>query len=121
MNKKSITSKCALSKDQAIAYLEALAASLKKNQICVEAGDEYVVLEAAENMELEVNAAQKKGKEKIMLELSWTQPMVLENEEQLKISSKVPAPKLEQKKEEKPVAPPKPEAKTEIKLEPAKS
>lgn len=112
MNKKSISVKTSLKKERAIAYLEELVKSLKANQVCIQQETEFVKLVPGETMELEVSAAQKKGKEKLSFELSWTTEVPELDSDLLVISSKEPkiAPKPEPAKAE-----PKAEAKSENK------
>jgi amphi-Trp domain-containing protein len=70
-----------------------LATSLRQGKICVESGEDFVALDAGEGtpFELELQAEQKKNKQKFELELSWrTGPPQPIEEGDFKISSHEP-------------------------------
>ncbi|MDT8447332.1 MAG: amphi-Trp domain-containing protein [bacterium] len=113
MNKKSITVKTSLKKDRAIAYLEELTKSLKTGQVCIQQENEFVALSPVDQMELEVSAAQKKGKEKLTFELSWVTETPELPADNLVISSTTPKVTPAAKKEE-------PKKESATKAEPAK-
>ncbi len=70
-----------------------LANSIKEGTVCLENGSDFVTLEAAEDAQIEMGlqAGQKKNKQKFELELSWRlAPPKLEGDESFKISSQEP-------------------------------
>ncbi len=73
MSKTGIAYKASLAAGQAMEHLESLNNSLSKGKVCLQVGDEFVVLQLGEGqqVELEICAAQKKDKNKLSLELSW--------------------------------------------------
>lgn len=73
--------------------LEELAKSYREKTICIELGAEYICLQPGEYVDVEVEAAVKKGKQKLCIELSWKEEL-LSDEVKLKISSKAPDAKL---------------------------
>lgn len=95
MSKKSLGFKAHTDVAQAAAYLEAVLAGLKSGTVCVQRGEEYLVVKPAALVEVEVEAKSKKGKESLSLELSWTvvdETVVEEEPEELKISATEPEP-----------------------------
>lgn len=76
MSKNGVTYKADLSAPQALAHLENLVASLQKGSVCVQVDKEYVVLglDQAASVDVEISASQKKGKRRLSLELSWSDP-----------------------------------------------
>jgi len=90
MGKKEIGFKGQIEKSKAVAYLEKVLEGLKAGTWYVQHGDEYVTLQPANTVYLEVSAAQKKGKEKFMLEMSWYKDMPEEMETDLTITTTKP-------------------------------
>lgn len=79
--------------DQIVNYLDDIVNSLKQGKVVVQQGEEFVSLEPAENVFFEVEAKQKKGKEKISFELEWSKIQVEEvQEEGFAITSEEPKP-----------------------------
>ena len=73
---------------QALAYLEQVVASLKQGAIAIEAGEETITLSPENVVEFEMEASQKKDKEKFALEISWKKDGSLIKEGDVKISTK---------------------------------
>ena len=73
MNKDKISVKGVRKLDEAAAYLEAFARSLRSGRILVEQGGESLTLCPPEALEVDVQARSKKGKQKFSLELCWTE------------------------------------------------
>ncbi|MBI5179734.1 MAG: amphi-Trp domain-containing protein [Nitrospinae bacterium] len=71
MGKKEVGLKLTLNAKQAIGYLEDLTASLKAGTVCIQQGHEFVTLKPGKNIEIDVEAVQKSGKEKITFEMYW--------------------------------------------------
>ena len=97
MEKNEIKVKTAMDMNTAKAVLDDLAKSFKEGTICIESGSEFVTLKPSDQISLEIKAAQKKGKEKLSVELSWRQAAVSDEvgEEVFKISGKAPEPVAE--------------------------
>jgi len=76
LSKNGVSYKADLPTSQALALLENLVESLKKGSVCVQVDKEYVVMGLGKTtpMEVEVSASQKKGKKRLSLELSWSDP-----------------------------------------------
>jgi amphi-Trp domain-containing protein len=71
--------------------LDDLVKSFREGTVCVEQGGEFVTLKPGGRIEVEMEAGQKKGKQKLSVELSWRQVDVQEEEAaDFKISSQEP-------------------------------
>ena len=68
---KKIKVEGVMSLNQAVSYLEDVITSLKEGSIRVEAGEEAMTLTPQDLVDFEMGLAQKKGKEKFELEISW--------------------------------------------------
>lgn len=105
MGKNEIEIKSSLNLAQAAGYLRDLAACLEQGRVVLQRGDEFMELCPAQNLELELEGAAKKGRQKISLELSWRLGQV-EPSAQLKISAEAPTPPpVEEAAPEAPVTP----------------
>ncbi len=94
MSKKEISYKASLAHHQAVGHLEKLVESLKQKSVCLQVGEEYVLLSLDEGlpMELEVNASEKKGKNRLTLELTWREVRLKDSyNESMIISSRAPS------------------------------
>ena len=56
---------------KAVEYLERLAQGIKSGRVHLEKGVDVVELRPAQTLTVEVQAVQKKDKEKVVIELSW--------------------------------------------------
>lgn len=93
MGKKEIKLETSLPLEQAVDYLAALVSSLRQGRVVVEKGQDYLELTPAALVEVEIEAARKKDKEKFVLELTWRQEReAAPGEAALRISSKTPVP-----------------------------
>lgn len=71
--------------------LDDLVKSFREGTVCVEKGEEFVTLNPGGRIEMEMEAGQKKGKQKFSMELNWRQVDVQEEEAaDFKISSQEP-------------------------------
>ena len=72
--KEEVKVKRMVSNEVTAKLLRDLANSFEKGRVCVQGGEEFVSLEPAKhvNMELEASCS-KKGKEKLSIELAWKQ------------------------------------------------
>ena len=91
MKKNEIQVKKSLEIEAAALVLEELAASLRAGKICIESHGEFVSLNPAEVLDLELKAGQKKNKNKLSLVLYWREIVPSEQVETFfKISSQEP-------------------------------
>lgn len=93
MKKNEVKLKRVVDAENVAQILTDLAASIREGTVCVESGDEFVTLETGADVqfELELQAEQKKNKQKFELELSWrTAPPTMAETESFKISSHEP-------------------------------
>lgn len=68
-----------------------LAKSIREGTVVVQQGEEFVTLNPGGRMDMELEAGQKKGKQKLSIELSWRQVEVEEEAAaEFKISSEEP-------------------------------
>ena len=124
MSKSGLKFKSSMEREQVAVLLEDMARSLRKGIICAQQDPDFLTLTPGEVISVEFEAAQKKDKEKVELELSWRQEVTAEaTPTDFKISAQQPEIKIEPPKpepESKPEAKPeakaaKPEAKPETK------
>ena len=71
MSSKNISFKSFIDLAQAVTYLEDLASSLRDGRVYVRQADEYVELVPTDGIEIQLDASEKKGKQKLTLELTW--------------------------------------------------
>lgn len=71
--------------------LDDLAKSVREGTVVVQQGDEFVTLKPGGRIEFELEAGQKKDKQKFSIEMSWRQVDIQEDEAaDFKISSQEP-------------------------------
>jgi len=58
-------------RDEAVAYFDALVAGLKKGSVRFKQGDETVIVNPSDLVDVEIRARTKGDKEKVTFELSW--------------------------------------------------
>lgn len=93
MSDNGISFKSYLERDQVISYLEDLCQSLKSGKLYIKRGDKGVELSPADSIEMELEVAEKKGKQKLAIELSWQPPVVTGTSDAgLVISHQAPEP-----------------------------
>jgi len=90
VSKKETSFKGRVEQTMAIAYLTELIAGMESGRVYVQNGNEYVELESADMVDMEIEATQKKGKSKFKLELSWSKEEATDVESSLKISTEKP-------------------------------
>ncbi|MCG8333163.1 MAG: amphi-Trp domain-containing protein [Proteobacteria bacterium] len=93
MKKSEVKLRRTVNADNVAQILNDLAASIREGTVCVENGNEFVTLSTGEDVqfELELQAGQKKSKQKFELELSWrTTPPKMDSADDFKISSQEP-------------------------------
>jgi amphi-Trp domain-containing protein len=97
MGKRELEFKAEMNRSQLVSYLKDLAASLEEGTICVEKGDDYVVITPSDRVKVEIEASEKKDKSKFSLEIAWRKgDAAVEEGPALKISAVTPkAPVIE--------------------------
>lgn len=92
MSKNGIAIKGTMDFESVLAFLEDVVNSFREKTVCVQRGDDFVTLKPGETIEMELEAVEKKGKQKLSLELSWREEVITEGEEPFKVSCEVPEP-----------------------------
>ena len=75
---------------QVVSYLEALIASLNDGKVYIEQGSNVIALTPTDSVDVEIEATEKKGKQKFSLELVWRKKSSSPQDVGLKISSTKP-------------------------------
>ena len=92
MSKHEIEFKTLVDRNDAVLHLEKIVQCLKAGKIVVERGKNFVILSPVEKISFALECSQKKDKEKISFELSWTPtPPDPDPEDRLSISFNEPA------------------------------
>ncbi|HMQ20870.1 MAG TPA: amphi-Trp domain-containing protein [Planctomycetota bacterium] len=60
-----------MSREEAVSYFEAIVAGLKKGRLHIKQGDQSLDLEPGQQVDVEVQASRKKGRERICFEIAW--------------------------------------------------
>lgn len=92
MSDNTIAFKRTVDREEAAAYLEALAKSMRGGEILVEHGDRALNLAPPSAVALEIEAKQKKDKVKFSFEIAWKHLTEGAEGASLKISSPAEAP-----------------------------
>ncbi len=117
MKENKISHRQLIKKEDAIAYLENMAGSLKSGKIVIERNGQYVSMTTPELMNMEISAKEKKDKNELSIEFSWRKEPFVPDIAPLNITSEEP-PEPEEEAEKEETA----EAKDEIKAtEPVKT
>lgn len=90
MEKTKVSFRQAMESQDAVKILEDLVKSLKAGKIVVEQGEEFISMDPAGKVDVEIEAKQKKDKGELSIELSWKLAQAEEAKDPLKISSKEP-------------------------------
>ena len=69
--KKEIKMEGGMDTAKVVEYLTRLASSIESGTVQLEKGNEIIVLHPTDSLKFEVEAVQKKDKEKIAIEVSW--------------------------------------------------
>ncbi len=93
MSKQGIAIKGSMDYASVVAFLEDVVRSFKEKKVCVQRGEEFVTLTPGESIDLEVEATQKKGKQKLCIELNWREELHVESDMPFKVSACEPEPK----------------------------
>lgn len=92
MGEKQSTFKANIAREQAATYLEDLAASVRAGTVALSQGDRQVVLNPASSMALELAVSDKKGRQRLELELTWYAAPETGGTDALTISAQAPQP-----------------------------
>ncbi|MFH1032997.1 MAG: amphi-Trp domain-containing protein [Pseudomonadota bacterium] len=92
MGKKEIEIKTWLTRDEMVSYLRDLANCLAQGRVVLQRGNEYMEFLPAQSLELEMEGVQKKGQQKISMELSWRQVVLEPLDDPLRIASEPELP-----------------------------
>ena len=98
MSKKGVAYKASLDIDQVSQHLQSLRDCLREGKICLQVGDESIVLDldTEQQLELELSGTRKKNKNKLSIELSWVNAAPLaEDQPAILIASQPPEPEPE--------------------------
>lgn len=91
MKKNEVTIKCKQEADATASMLSDLASSFKNGKVVIQKGPSFVTLRPAGQIEVEIEAVEKKGKQKIEIQLSWKEEILLEDPEaEITISAEEP-------------------------------
>ena len=90
MNKSNISLKGSMEPESLAKLLEDIAVSIKAGTVCLQKGGEFVTLKPAGNMEFEIEAAIKKGKQKLEIAVKWEEAREIAAPGDIKVSSEEP-------------------------------
>lgn len=93
-DKQELTVKGTMDIERAVGYLEGFTQALRGGTVTVEQGEKILVLKPKRTVDVEVEAVQKKGKERFVIEITWRTEEEIEEEpemEDMRISDREPA------------------------------
>jgi len=91
MKKNEVAIKCKLETNAVAAMLSDLAKSFKEGKVVIQKGASFVTLRPVGVIEVEIEAVEKKGKQKIEIQLDWEEEILLDAAEaRIKISAQDP-------------------------------
>jgi len=84
--------KKSMSASEVCTVLDDLVKSIREGKVCIESDEEFITLNPAEKINLEIEAEMKKDKQKMTIELNWRRAVLQEQKPVsiLKISSQEP-------------------------------
>jgi amphi-Trp domain-containing protein len=80
MKKNEVKVKRTMNAEAVGVLLSDLVNSFKQGTVCIQEGPAFVTLKPVSEMEVEIVAADKKGKQKIEIELSWKEATPIQEE-----------------------------------------
>jgi len=105
MKESKISHRQLLKKEDAIAFLESMASSLKSGKVVIERNGQFVSLVTPEIMNMELSARDKKDKNELCIEFSWRKEPFIPDVSPLNITSlEPPEPEEPEEPEEKKAA-----------------
>jgi len=91
MKKNEVTVKCKMEADAVADMLSDMVNSFREGKVVIQKGSSFVTLKPVGQIELELEATEKKGKQKIEIQLSWKEEILLEQkEDEFRISGEEP-------------------------------
>lgn len=90
MGKKEVGIKRSMELDAAVRYLQDLTECLKKGEVYVQQGNEFLALRPKDTIFLEVKAKTKKDREKFTFSMGWYNESLVAEGEDIKITSDRP-------------------------------
>jgi len=108
MKKNEVNVKCKMEADAVANLLSDMVNSFREGKVVIQKGSSFVTLKPVGRIEVELEAAEKKGKQKIEIQLSWKEEILLElKEDEIRISGDEPclheALPVEEKTERDPI------------------
>lgn len=91
MKKNEVNVKCKMETVAVANLLSDMVNSFREGKVVIQKGSSFVTLKPVGQIEVELEAAEKKGKQKIEIHLSWKEEILLEQkEDEFRISSDEP-------------------------------
>ncbi len=81
MKKNEVNIKCKMEADAIANLLSDMVNSFREGKVVFQKGGSFVTLKPVGQIEMELEAAEKKGKQKIEIQLSWKEEILLEQKE----------------------------------------
>lgn len=91
-SKSGISVKGSMDFKSVTSFLEDLVKSFKDKTVVVQRGTEFVTLKPTDTIDLELEAAVKKGKQKLTVELAWREDVQSDEEVSFRVTSTEPEP-----------------------------
>lgn len=90
MSKSSISLKGSMDPQSLAQLLEDMAKSIKAGTVCLQKGGEFVTLKTSGPMDFTIEAAVKKGKQKLEIAVKWEEPAEMAAPDEITISAVEP-------------------------------
>ena len=91
MKKNEVNVKCKMETEAVANLLSDMVKSFREGKVVIQKGSSFVTLKPVGQIEVELEAAEKKGKQKIEIHLSWKEEILLEQkEDEFRISGDEP-------------------------------
>jgi amphi-Trp domain-containing protein len=91
MKKNEVNVKCKMEADAVADMLSDMVKSFREGKVVIQKGSSFVTLKPVGQIEVELEAAEKKGKQKIEIQLTWKEEILMEQkEDEFRISGDEP-------------------------------
>jgi len=91
MKKNEVAIKCKMETEAVANMLSDMVKSFREGKVVIQKGSSFVTLKPVGQIEVELEAAEKKGKQKIEIQLSWKEEVLSEQtEDEIRISGDEP-------------------------------
>ncbi len=91
MKKNEVNVKCKMEAEAVADMLSDMAKSFREGKVVIQKGSSFVTLKPIGQIDMELAAAEKKGKQKIEIQLSWKEEILSEQkEDEFRISGDEP-------------------------------